>query len=84
MSADGQEEIKSLGFKAVDGGFEIRGLPRGTFQLVLELPNHEKYNAALELAHSERVFLWLDTKSGELRIAKMGVAPTQDSCLRQI
>jgi hypothetical protein len=55
---------KSYSFTTTDGHFEIRGLSRDAYQVVLQPTGRERYAGMLDLQTSTEVFAVLDPSSG--------------------
>jgi hypothetical protein len=55
---------KSYSFTTTDGHFEIRGLARDVYQVLLQPAGRERYAGTLDLQTSTEVFVVLDPSSG--------------------
>jgi protocatechuate 3,4-dioxygenase beta subunit len=55
---------KSYSFTSTDGHFEIRGLARDVYQVVLQPGGRERYSGMLDLQASTEIYVVLDPSSG--------------------
>lgn len=55
---------KAYSFTTTDGHFEIRGLARDTYQVLLQASGRERYSGTLDLLTSAEVYITLDPSKG--------------------
>lgn len=60
--------IRSALIQAVDGRFLLRGLPRDSYELKIELPEGAEGSVSLTLSESARIALLIDPKSGRVEL----------------
>jgi hypothetical protein len=64
---------KSYPFITTDGHFEIRGLSRDSYQLILQASGRERYSGAIELQSSAEVFITLGAARGGRGMSQMNI-----------